>query len=334
MRSTAWDKEKELTLTNRWFYIFVISMCLSQACLAQVGGGSVYAQGQGTGKSGAEQNERAKRTIAADEKPPSATSIFLDASVLINVEADEYVATFGISQEGVTLQECRQKSQGTIDSFCAELKSLGVNASDIAVDFVAQNRIYGYEVSNDIAKEKLTGFELKKNVSIHYKGKQLLDRLVAAAAQFQIFDLIKVDYIVRNIGAVHTRLMEAAASVIKQKAANHGRLLGVRLQKSPQIYAEKYSSYSPTEMYDSYTAFESEDVNSGYYRQKYIIQGVRKSRTFYYNGLGAKSFDQVINPIVLEPMVQFTLYLKLKYIMEQEALAPAKSSSAGKHGVH
>ena len=37
------------------------------------------------------------------------------------------------------------------------------------VDFVAQNRIYGFEVQGDIAREKPVGFELKKNVSIHYK---------------------------------------------------------------------------------------------------------------------------------------------------------------------
>ena len=225
-------------------------------CLAQVGGGSVYAQGQGNGKASAEISERAKRTLAPDEKPTDATSVFIDASVMINVRADEYVAIFGINQEGATPQECSQKANAVIDQFAAELKSLGIGSNEMYVDFVAQNKIYGYEVSSDIAKEKLTGFELKKNVSIHYKDKSLLDRLVAAAARSQIFDLIKVDYVVRDIGAVHTQLMEAAARVIKLKVANDERLLGIRLRKSPQIYAEKYASYSPTEMYDSYTAFE------------------------------------------------------------------------------
>ena len=43
----------------------------------------------------------------------------------------------------------------------------------------------------------------------------------------------------------------------------------------------------------------------------------RKGRTFYYNGLDADGFDDVIDPVVIEPVVQFTLYLKIKYEVER-----------------
>ena len=36
-----------------------------------------------------------------------------------------------------------------------------------------------------------------------------------------------------------------------------------------------------------------------------------------FNGLDGDGFDQVINPVVIEPVVQFTLYLKVKYEVEQ-----------------
>ena len=292
--------------------ILVFMLAIVNISLAQVGGGSVYGQGQ-TGAAGAIANERAKRVITKEEMPPSSTSMFLDASILMNVKADEYVAIFGISEEGATLEECGRKMDTAIAAFSADLKQLGVGAKDIFVDFVAQNRIYGFEVSNDVAREKLTGFEVKKNVSIHYGDKSLLDKLISAASRSRIFDLIKVDYIVKDIDAVHTKLMEDAARVIKLKAANHERLLGIRLRQPAQVYAEKYSSYFPSEMYDSYTAYESEDVSTNYYRQKFTVQGARKNRTFYFNALNAKGFDHVINPVVVEPVVQFTLYLKVKY---------------------
>ncbi len=35
----------------------------------------------------------------------------------------------------------------------------------------------------EIAREKLVGFELKKNVSIHFKDKMLIDKLVVAASR-------------------------------------------------------------------------------------------------------------------------------------------------------
>ena len=165
--------------------ILVFLLLVSSICLAQVGGGSVYGQGQRDAGS-AQANERAKRTLTHDEMPPSATSMFLDASVLINVKADEYVALFGVNVEGASLEECNQKMATTVGRFTDELRQMGVIAKDLDVDFVAQNRIYGYEVVADVAKEKLTGFELKKNVSVHYRDKALLDRFIATAANSQM----------------------------------------------------------------------------------------------------------------------------------------------------
>jgi uncharacterized protein YggE len=291
-------------------YSVIFLVLCSHLCQAQVGGNISY--GQAGGRAQAEQNERAKRGISRDEIPP-AGSMFLEASVLMNVKADEYVALFGVSQEGATVQECGRKMDAALDRFTGELKQLGIGPNDLYVDFVAQNKIYGYEVTSDIAREKLTGFELKKNVAIHYQDKTLLDRLILAASRCEIYDLIKVDYVVRDTAAVQDRLMTEAARIVKQKVARYERLLGIKLPHPAQVYAEKPSIYYPTEMYDSYVAAESEDVTSGYYRQKYIVQGARKGRTFFFNPLNAKGFDMVINPVVIEPVVQFTLYLKVRY---------------------
>ncbi len=309
------------------FFGLAAMAALAGVGVAQVAGGSAFYQGRGSGKDNAEQLERAKRSVAAEDKPPSATSVYLDASVLINVEADEYVAVFGTSREGATLEECRQKSDAALNTFREGLKSAGVTTKDVFIDFVAQNRIYGYDIQGDVAKERPVGFELKRNVLIHYRDKAMLDKLIDAAAQAQIYDLIKVDYVVRDIGAVQARLMEAAAKVVRQKAASRERLLGVKLKPGPQVQAEKYASYNPTEMYESYTAFEGENVDAPY-RQGRTIQGARKTRTFYYNGLSGKVFDHVANPVMLEPMVQFTLYLKLKY--EVALPTPPKSAASAK----
>jgi hypothetical protein len=205
----------------------------------------------------------------------------------------------------------------TVGAFEVQLKQSGINRDDVYVDFAAQNKIYGYTVTGSIAKENLVGFELKKNISIHYQDKMLLDKLVIAASVAKIFDLIKVDYIVKDTSPIQNRLMEEASRIIKQKGARTERLLGIKLLPAAQVYAEKPSIYFPTEMYDSYSAFESEDIGSDYYRDKYTVQHARKSRTFFFNALNADGFDLVINPIVIEPVVQFTLYLKVKYEIEQ-----------------
>lgn len=284
-------------------------------CFAQASGNIGYSQSNG--KARAEQNERGKRTQTPAEMPPTATTMFVEAGVLMNVKADEYVATFGVSEEGATVAECHQKMDATLSAFSGELKRLGIADADVFIDFAAQNKIYGYEVADTVAREKLVGFELKKNVSIHYKDKRLLDKLVLAASRSQIFDLIKVDYIVRDTAPIQNRLMEEAARILKGKAERYERLLGIKLLPTAQVYAEKPSIYFPTELYDSYVAYESEDIAREYYRSKYTVQGARKSRTFFFNPLTADGFDAVINPVVIEPVVQFTLYLKVKYEIEQ-----------------
>jgi uncharacterized protein YggE len=293
-----------------------IFLCIftARTAVAQVGGNVGY--GQASGRARAEQNERAKRQVAKDEMPPSDTAIFVDANVLINVKADEFVATFGVVAEGETVEMCQNKMDKTIAAFSESVKRLGVSPESIVVDLTAQTKIYKYHVEGNLAREELGGFELKKTVAIRYRDMKLLDRLLAAASREKIYDLIKVDYIVSDLASVQERLADTAAAVVKTKTARYERLLGIKVRAVPQVYAERQSIYQPTEMYDSYTAAESEAVSGAPDRSRMTVQSLRKSRTFYYNPLTVDGFDRVIEPVVMEPVVQFTLYLKLKYEIE------------------
>jgi uncharacterized protein YggE len=298
----------------------LLLLLLSADCFAQASGNVGYSQG-GSGRARADANERNKRAVQKDDQPPTATSMFVDASVLMNVKADQFVAVFGLLQECATVAECNQKMDATVAGFKSGLKGLGIADADVYVDFASQNKIYGYELAGNRAIERLVGFELKKNVSVHYRDRDMLDRLTVLASQSKIYDLIKVDYVVGDTAPAQNRLMEEAAKIIEQKTARYQRLLGIRLRPPAQIYAERPSIYFPTEMYDSYSAYESEDIeqNSDEMKQKYTVKNARKSRTFFFNPLDADGFDLVVNPVVIEPVVQFTLYLKVKYEIEQPA---------------
>ncbi len=293
-----------------------ITLILPSLALAQVGGGSaVY--GQSNARARAEQAERAKRILTKDDLPTTPTSSFVDANVLMNVKADEYVAVFAIAREGKEVGDCQTKMEATIGQFIGSLKILAIDPEDVFVDFLAQTKVYGFQIEGNIAKETLVGFELKKNVSVHYTDKTLLDKLIAAAAKVEIFDLVKVDYVVTDLDAVKDKLMAEAARIIKQKAARQEHHLDIKLVPPKQVLAERQSAYFPSEMYDGYTAAEAEEMSTNQIRQKYTIQGARKGRTFYFNGLDAGTFDAVINPVITEPVVQFTLYLKVKFEVEQ-----------------
>ena len=297
-------------------FLCVLSLLIAGPgiCQAQVGGNLGYASNGA--KARAELREHNKRLVPEQERPPTNTSMFVDADVLMNVKADEFVAVFGLSQEGETVAECNEKMAAVVNEFTDALLAMKIAEDDLFLDFVTQTKIYGFEVAGDIAKEKLVGFELKKNLSIHYRDRTLIDQLVVTAARSQIYDLIKVDYIVTDVNLMQDKLMEAATKVIDQKVARYNKLLGIKLVPPAQVFAEIPAVYYPTEMYDAYTAAVTEQIDGPLNRQSLTVQRARKGTTFVFNSLSGDGFDQVIYPVVLEPVVQFTLYLKVKYEVE------------------
>jgi uncharacterized protein YggE len=297
------------------FFILAILIAGPGLARGQVGGNIGYSQSGA--KARAEQLERARRTLPEHDRPPTGTGTFVEADVLMNVKADEFVAVLGIAQEAETVAECSRRMEAVAGEFTDSLKAMGIGDDDLFLDFVTQTKVYGFEMTGEIAREKLVGIELKKNLSIRYKDRALLDKIAVVAARSKVFDLIKVDYVVRDLGPIHDRLMEEAAKVIKRKTARYETLLGIKLMPPAQVYAEKTGAFYPSGMYDSYTAAEAEEIRGMPDRQRYTIQSARKGRTFVFNGLDGDGFDAVINPVIIEPVVQFTLHLKVKYEVEQ-----------------
>jgi uncharacterized protein YggE len=295
-------------------------IAFADVCFCQVGGGaggmmagrgaSVYRTTDYGGVPDSRQRERSKRQASSAEMKDDGTSVFIDAAVLMNVKPDEYVAVFGIVEEAKTIAEANTKMDATISHFKDAIKALGVKEADLLVDFVIQNRIYEYVDQESFTKEELVGYELKKNVSIHYLDKHLLDQLVRAAASNAIYDLIKVDCVVNDLASIQAQLREEAARIVKSKADRYKNLLGVKLSNPVQVLADNPSIYYPDEQYNAYTAAEAQRIE---YNGNRRVLNARKSRTFYFNPLTADGFDTVINPVIIEPVAQFTTFLKVKY---------------------
>lgn len=73
------------------------------------------------------------------------------------------------------------------------------------------------------------------------------------------------------------------------------------------------ATYYPTQTCDSYTAAASESLTRPPNSLKYTVLHARKGQARFFNALDGNVFGKVINPVVIEPVVQFTLYLKVKY---------------------
>lgn len=236
----------------------------------------------------------------------------IEASVLLNLKPDSFVAVFGVAQEAKNADESNAKVNAQIDDFVKNLGGLQITKNDIYVDFIVQNKIYDYQIKGDVAEQYLSGFETKKTVAVKYKTRDSLEKIMSAATKAQIFDLIKVDYIVSDFGAVKEKLFEEAIKVVKQKETRYKNAFDMTM-KSVGLAVEKYDAFYPAERYEGYQASESGAVQTVDYRNVRTTLTMRKSTTFFYQPLDANKFDKVINPVGIEPTVQFTLYLQVQY---------------------
>ncbi len=108
--------------------------------------------------------------------------------------------------------------------------------------------------------------------------------------------------------------------VLKRKKTRYDDLLGSSsLPPAPGVYAERSAIHYPTARCTTPTRPTSPKRSAGANNIRQEVHrpgGTRKGATFFFNGLDADGFDEVIDPVVIEPVVQFTLFLKVKYEIE------------------
>jgi uncharacterized protein YggE len=236
----------------------------------------------------------------------------IEASVLTNLKPDAFVVVFGVNDEGANAAASNSKVNTKIADLMQKIKLLGIDANDVFIDFITQNRVYDFTISGTQATEQLTGFETKKTVAIRYKSRELFERIVSAAVDSRIFDLIKVDYIVSDFDSVRAALFEAAAKVLKSKEQKYESALGISLG-AVGLSIERYDVTYPSEAYQRYQAYETGDATVENESGTSSRLERRKSFTFFYEPFQASSFDSVVAPSGIEPTVQYSIYLRMQY---------------------
>jgi len=274
---------------------------------------ALSASGQETGNriygnSGYYQQPKREPQANSGTLGANTTGFAIEASILTNLKPDAFVAVFGVNAEAPAALDSNDKVNLKITQFTRQLSPLGITGGDLFVDFIRQNRVYDYSVSSNRAVENFTGFETKKTVAVRYRNRELFEPIVRAAASVQVFDLVKVDYIVTDFEKVRATLFDEAVKVIKSKEARYLKSLGVSLTPIG-LANEKYDVSYPSQAYQRYQAFET---GQGYASNgSSVVQ--RKASTFFYDPFDAGRFDVVLAPMGIEPAVQFTLYLRMQY---------------------
>src|SRR5437868_4759626 len=239
----------------------------------------------------------------------------LEANVMINVKATAYIAVFSLTQNGNTIEEAEAAMRSRSEIFKTMLKQLNIPEQDIFADPVSMVPVYETEVTEKklsrTYNEVPAGYEIKKNIHITFHEQAQISDIISIAAKAEVYDLVKVDYIVNDKDAILLRLRQEAMRILMDKKAVFASAgLHVRFTN----IGEMHGSANPAERYAQYTAYKT--GLAPYYvsnaKKNVSVQYnyAEKQRTIYYDMVSDKQFDKVINPVVNEPMVQ--IYFSLK----------------------
>ncbi len=253
---------------------------------------------------------------------PSNT-VFIDVKALQNVEATTYTAIFNISQIGPTADSTNLLVSQRIDKVKARLKTIGIMAEDIAIDVISFVPNYEIEVQKKLFSKTYTevpnGFELQQNLHIQFTKTNQFEMILTACAQSEIYNLVKVDYFIDNIAEVYKNLQTKLLNVIEDKKAYY-KLLGFDLELYNVAVADDQYCYFPKDFYQSYQAFNS--ISFEAINKKKGVTSAKKQTSYYYQPLSYENYDLVINPSILEPVVQIGMNIRLQYTPKPKESKP------------
>ncbi len=243
--------------------------------------------------------------------------------VLANLRADSYTAIFNVVQLGKTAEECNTSMNNRLNPFIADMKNAGIKQEDIFLDMVNFLPKFEYDVTKKLFSKKTfteipIGFELQKNVHVRFTDPAVLDRIVEAAARYEIYDIVKVDYFVKDVKQVNNRLRAAALEHYREIKTAYKDV--VNLDSAYIVTAEDIHATYPGERYVSYQAFSAQVLDPSQ-RADSKVERADKPVSQFYNAIAANDYDIVINPEILEPCVQFSYQLVVRCTLKERVPA-------------
>lgn len=238
----------------------------------------------------------------------------IDVKALHNIKATTYTAVFNLSQIGETAEEANRLINQRIDGVKKKLMAIGISEKNIIVDVISFVPNYEIEVQKKLFSKTYTevpsGFELQQNIHVQFTKTSQFEDILIACAENEIYNLVKVDYFIENIAEVYKNLQAELLKLIEEKKAYY-IALGFDLKDYNVAIADDKFCYLPKDFYRSYQAFNS--ISFEAIKKNRGVTTAKKQTSYYYEPLSYQNFDLVINPAIVEPVIQIGMNIKLLY---------------------
>ena len=241
---------------------------------------------------------------------PSNYDMVVSAKGLANIKADAFVAIFSITQIGKTAEEATSLMSQRLSPVLSALKAKNMEAF---VDMISFVPMYEFETEKKVFSKRTynevpIGFELKQNLHIKLHEATRLNELITLLANSEIYDLVRMDYYSTQLETVKKELKDKVKAAFAEKQKLYETTLGENLATAEKKITDGFSLTSPSELYNTYEAYSSTPIPSK--RSGYVLQA-NKSVTQYYQPIANRDFDVVLNPIIVEPMIQVVYEMKM-----------------------
>lgn len=238
---------------------------------------------------------------------------------LYNCKADSYLAIFTITQVGQTQTEADDLVKAKTMAIEKHLQDLAMDA-ELYIDMISFLPIYEYEATKKLFSKKTyneipKGFELKKNLHFRYSDPKVLEYLVTICAEQEIYDLVRVDYFIEDLEQKQAEMIAKAEALLMKKMARYERLTREKFDNKQISLGDGFAMHYPLEQYRTYQAYHSNKLNIQ--QGSNITQSAKTTSQFYMPKM-SKGYDFVLNPSLLEPVVQIEYEVRLQLFPKPE----------------
>ena len=126
--------------------------------------------------------------------------------------------------------------------------------------------------------------------------------------------MIKVEYFVKNTDKIYDSLINVSIEALNSKVKKL-RKLGIVLDTLKHAYSDQKNVFFPVDRYTPYNSYGGISLTS---KDAGSARSSAKTPTMFYNKMPYHNYDIIINPSIIEPAVQYTYNIMVRYYLKPD----------------
>lgn len=236
----------------------------------------------------------------------------LSVKVLNNQQADGFVAVLNLTQMAATVEATKRILTDRYKGFVQGAQTAGIPKENIQLETIGMRPVYASKDKSfsKTNNETPKAFEMQQNIYIRYQDKNKLAEVLFVAAQFEIFDLLRIDCYLQNQTTLLRDMQQQAIGHLVTEIELLQEKLGLDLESGYRVVAEKRRVFYPHQ--HRFTQTAEGQLSLGLPLEKGQSSDAYKTEMKHSQSIGQQDFDIVLQPDMLQPEVQLVYEMKIQ----------------------